>query len=143
MKRLINKLYHLSEDDLNNKLITPRVPYNKLTKTGFENCSIARICFAPNVENCLIAIGDDLQDKIFNVYEPMNYNNLQIISNDEIVKNNYVADAFLTREVWVTNPVIMKYLYKIKVLNAVDKPFKVQYDDEICSEYSWNYEIIK
>lgn len=142
MKRLQQKLYHISEENLDGKLLTPRVPYNFFTQRGYEDASIARISFAPSIDKCLLALGYKAEGKTFNVYEPNNYRDLQIIPNDELVKNEYIPDAKFTGEVWVTSPVTLKLLFKIEALGPKDKYEEFSYGNETQKTWYWNWRIL-
>jgi len=89
-------LIHLSLDD-KPKLMKPRIPVNKLTKSGVENNTIPRICFAQSIFGALSAIqfgrtGDELY-----VHVPINPQ--KVLYSKDIVK--YVADAKNTSECWI------------------------------------------
>lgn len=149
--RLIKKahaaLYHISLYNLDNKILEPKVPYNFFTQHNYENTNIKRISFAPTIEQCLLAIGGNLEGRIFYVHEPFEYLNLKTIDNEVINKNQYVPDSHLTGEVWVTNPTKLKLVSKIKVGKAIDKPKIIYYDKMNPSKsaeiYYWNYDVIK
>lgn len=142
MKRLLNKMYHISETEIKG-IIFPRVPYNFLTKRGYENTSIARICFAPTVAQCLLALGGNLEGKEFYVYEPDDYSKLNIIDNETINKNKYVFDSHETGEIWVTNSIQMKLVGKIKVNKAIDEPICSYHNGMKVESYWWNYDVME
>lgn len=90
-------------------MLIPNIPTNVFTESGIELFSIPLICFAPSVEKCIKALGIKIcsSDKVLTnyeeyeiwfIHEPVNYDDLQIISNEEIVKNKYVPDAINTGE---------------------------------------------
>lgn len=47
-------LFHLSLDP-NLKVMTPRIPNNRLVRTGKEDSVMPRICFAPSIHSALAA----------------------------------------------------------------------------------------
>ena len=136
------KLYHISEEDLDNKLLTPRIPKNYMTKNNYENNTIPRISFSTSIDGCLMGMSQNLKDTIFNVYEPEDYNDLKIISNKDIIKNNYTPDAKLTNEVWVITPVKLKFVCKIKVLKAINKSLQYDYGNKTANLYNWKWKVI-
>lgn len=109
LKIKMKRLFHISKNCLDGKTLNPNIPDNEFTKRGIENNSIPRICFAPTVNQCLLALGIDKykdrpEPEIYFIHEPIDYYNLEIISNEEIVKNNYVPNAEKTKETWVIEP---------------------------------------
>lgn len=52
------------------------------------------------------------------VYEPLKYGDLEIIENREIVKNNLVPDAEITKEIWSVTPIELKLIGMIKPLDS-------------------------
>lgn len=133
-------LFHVSEKDLNNKVLTPRVPRNSwFIDNGYEDGKTPRICVAKTIDNCLTALGDDIKDMIFNVYS------LEKADKDLITKiptKEEVPDVEITNEIWILNEAKCKFLYKIKILNNV-KEFTYKIDGKIYSAWEWDYEIIK
>lgn len=109
-------LFHLSEKPLP-KIIYPRVPDNFLTQEGIEDNTIPRVCFSPSILHCLMAKHNSNNKKYF-VYEPLKYGDLEIIENREIVKNNLVPDAEITKEIWSVAPVELKLIGMIKPLDS-------------------------
>lgn len=57
------KLYHLSKDEITE--LVPRIP-----KSDFEDQETPRICFAKDIQGCLIGINEDadITGETFNVY---------------------------------------------------------------------------
>lgn len=140
------KLFHISSNDLNNKIITPKIPDNILTKMGIENNSIPRISFAPEIKYSLLAIGYNRLKSgpdILNVYEPDNYRSLKIIDSKELDQKGYVPDAKRTREVWVLNNVKFKYLGKIKIIKPKKEFVKIDLPGgQSIKNYFWEYKVI-
>ncbi len=83
-----NRFFHISTNDLNNKILKPKIPFNTFIESGYENKTIPRISFSTSVDYCLMALGKNIKGYIFNVYEPYDYKNIKIINNDEIIKKN-------------------------------------------------------
>lgn len=135
-------MYHLSFKQLHNKIIYPRVPNNTLTKNRLEDGYIPRICFCPTIEQCLMAIGKNIEGRKFNVYTVLN-KNCKIISNDNIIKNAYVPDAEYTKEIWVIEPVKFIKVGRIIVRKALDNPYKYTLRNGMQGEcYAWEFDFI-
>jgi hypothetical protein len=141
------RYYHVSTDNLNNKILYPRIPSNTYIDRGYENNTIPRISFALDIDHCLLALGKNIKGKVFNVYEPYDYNSIKVITNDELIKKQYTPDAKYTKEVWIVTKCKMKYIGKIKVINASNdfEIFKLgpgSMKDYTVKMYYWNYKII-
>ena len=104
------KIFHISKFCFDNNILKPSIPNNEFTRRGIENNSIPRICFAPSIEKCLKALNIDIHvpNQCFYIHEPINYDDLLIITNKEIIDNNYVPNAIHTGELWVLNPCKVK-----------------------------------
>lgn len=140
------RLFHASSNDLNNTLLTPKIPSNILTKLGVENGSIPRVSFAPDVKHCLLAIGYNRiksGPKILNVYEPNNYKLIKAIHSNDLFKKNYVPDANKTLEVWVLNKVRVVYAGKIKIIRPTKKYIEVSLPTgDKMKNYYWEYKVL-
>ncbi len=132
------KLYWLSEEDLDNVIIQPRVPNNFFVKNGYEDAHTKRLCFTPSIDQCLMAISQNLKGKNYNVYEPSE----QI---SKVLKPNIgaVPDSDITGELWVTEPVKLK---KTGVINVTGDDGadgkKFEYGDHTAELYGWNYNFV-
>lgn len=131
------KLYHLSENNLDGKILYPRIPNNYMTKNGFEENKTPRVCFCTSIDGALVGLSSNLKNKIFYIHEPISYSSLKIKSNSSII--NLVPDAKLTGETWVLESVKLKCIGKIKVIDAKDTPLKYKYGNNIGETYEWNY----
>lgn len=110
------KLYHLSTVNLDGRMIFPRVPKNRMVETGAENDITPRISFAPSIDECLMALSADVEGIEFFVHEPVG--KFQAFHPSKID----VPDVEYTSEVWVTTPVKLKKVCKIRVLPSDDLP---------------------
>lgn len=133
------KLYHISEEDLNGQILQPRIPDNFLTKQGYEDNKTPRISLCKSVNGCLTAISANLKNKVFNVYL---IDESYAIPNIKEITNNEVPDQSLTEEVWVLNPIKLKYGFKIRVLGAYPKSLKYKYGKDWAETYRWKYNVI-
>lgn len=111
LKNYKGPAYFVSEKKFEDTHLTPRVPNNYMTKHGFEDSETPRVSFAPTIEQCLAGLSQNLDDKTFYVYEPVD------ISKCEVYKpnNKAVPDSDITNELWVTNPVDIRPVKKIKI----------------------------
>lgn len=134
-------LFHLSESNLDGEILKPRIPDNYMTKNNFEDNETKRISFSTSIDGCLIAMGKNLKNKIFNVHIPSKPINEKYIINTKELENK-VPDVHLTNEVWVIKPVKLKYIYQIKVLKP-NKSFKYTFGkNKKATTYSWEYKIV-
>lgn len=130
-----NKLYHLSELNLNDTQLLPRIPDNFMTRNNYENNTTKRISFSTSIDGALTGISSNLDNKEFYIHEPSDYSNLVIkqITNDD------VPDQTLTDEIWVLNPTRLKMIGKLKVINSQSKIYKYKYGEFTAETYRWNY----
>lgn len=134
------RFFHLSERDLNNVVLSPKVPKNYMTEKGYENNTIKRVSFAKTIDGALLGLSDDLSGKIFYVHEPVNYN-VKIFTNKEILDNKYVPDAMFSKELWVLEDVKLKRIGRIRVVKPKSNPKVYTYGNGIeASAYEWEYE---
>ena len=132
------KIYHLSESNLDGKILTPRIPENYMTKNGYEENKTPRISFSTSIDGCLIGISANLKNKEFYIHEPENYSDITVKN----ITNSQVPDASLTKEVWVTTRVKLKVIGKIKVIDALDPPLTYKYGKNTAETYRWKWKNI-
>ena len=136
-----NNLYHLSSSNLNGKILKPRVPINSLTKYNLEDNTTLRVSFTPDIDSCLMALSQNIEGKEFYVHIPDH----SVIYYD--VNPISVPDSKLTNEKWVKNNVKLKCIGKIRVLDAIDKPYKFNYpnrpDINPSYLYKWDWKWIE
>lgn len=130
-------IYHLSESNLDGKILKPRIPENFMTRNGYEENKTPRISFSTSIDGALIGISGNLKDKEFYIHQiDTSYSkpNIKKISNKE------VPDQYLSDEIWVLNPVKLKVTGKIKVKEVYNKPVKYKYGKDMEAEtYRWRY----
>lgn len=142
------RIYHISSNDLHEKILIPKIPQNILTKLGVENNTIPRISFSPSISHSLLAIGSNRirqGPKVLNVFEPSNYSKIKTISNKELQKKRYVPDADKTKEVWVINSIEVKYCGKIQIIKQSNKFITIKFGpqkEHIIKNYFWEFKII-
>ena len=135
------KMYFLSPTSMDNKELTPRIPDNYFTKNNYEDNTTKRVCFAPSVNKCLMALSMRFEGQELYVHIPIEGQQLNIVRPS--VKQ--VPDLKITGEIWVTNPVKIKCIGKIKVTGDAGKEgHKFKYGENHYAElYDWNYEWIE
>ena len=129
-------IYHLSQSNLDGKILYPRIPENFMTRNGYEENKTPRISFSNSIEGSLTGLSANLIDKEFYVHQ---IDTSYSIPNIRKITNKEVPDQSISEEVWVLNPVKLKMIYKIKVLKAYDRPIKYKYGDMEAETYKWKY----
>lgn len=120
----MDKAFHLSTSNLNNKILYPRVPDNWMTKQGYEDNTIARVCFSNNYEGALIALGRNIKPGTrFFVHQVED--GVKITPNSVVQK--HVPDAHITGEVWTTTKTRLKLVEIIEVVGYSGKEFTYTY----------------
>jgi hypothetical protein len=104
------KLYHVS-DNPNLTTMIPRIPQNRLTRLGYENGTIGRICFAPTIGDCIAAAPRGRIGELLYVYTPVNVDQNYVYKP----KPSEVPDAKYSHEVWYLKPVSVKLVCVIVV----------------------------
>lgn len=136
--------YHISFDsNLDDTVMKPRIPTwiaDKIKKdkdftkkldelktskedgtTGYEEYTTPRVCLSNSIEGCLNAIINDygkltLHDKTLYVYTPEKpISEYKHKTNKQILKDGDIFDANTTNEMWILEPVKMKYVGSIVV----------------------------
>lgn len=133
-----DQLYFLSDKNLNNQTLQPRIPNNYLTKNGYEDNTIKRICFAPSIENCLTALSSNIDEKEFYVHIPIGDYETYIPTLKE------VPDRNITKEIWIEEPVKVKCIGKILAIDNSKEGITYKYGkDKEATLYTWDYEWIE
>ena len=124
------KLYHLSKDKITE--LIPRIP-----ESDFEDQETPRICFAKDIQGCLIGINEDadITGETFNVYSITTADYYEPTEEE-------VADVAITGEVWVLKPVKPIFEYKIKVTGKKDSYIAELNGDEV-EVPVWDYIIVE
>lgn len=128
-------LYHISREDLNHKVLNPRIPKNRY---GCEDGKTPRVCFAITIEGCLNAINRNSNTE-FNVYIPKERSlRYKLPTKDE------VCDVSMTGEVWVLEPVTLikiATLY-VKARVTTDPINYVMINDNKVECDTYNFEVV-
>ena len=132
------RYYHLSEIfGLN--MLEPSISDNFMTKNGYEENKTPRVCFAPSIDQCLMAMSANIKDKGYYVYIPYNIDVNKL--RKPTVKD--VPDSTITGEVWSLEPIKVKCVGKIKVLNAKDISHSYTYGNNKNAElWEWEYKLL-
>ena len=132
-----NKVYHLSQTNLDGKTIQPTVPSNYMTKNGYEDGKTKRVCFATSIDGCLRGLSQKCEGMKLFVHIPDGNYNIYKPSNKE------VPDASITGEVWIKKAVKMKCIGQIYVIGDKGEdgiPYK--YGDKTAELYDWEWKWI-
>lgn len=130
-------LYHLSEKNLNDKTLTPRIPDNFLVKNGYEDKETPRVCFTSSINKSLRAMSQNLKGKEFYVHIPSGDHETYKPSTKE------VPDSKVTGEIWITEPVKLTCIGKIKVGESFGDGIPYQYGNNTAELYDWEYEWVE
>lgn len=130
-------MYFLSELNMNGKTLNPRIPDNFMTKNGYEDNHTKRVCFAPTIDKALMGISQNMVGKQLFVHIPA-----KGINRAHIIKptKTQVPDADITGEIWLTEPVELKCVGKIRVDGDKGLPgHKYNYGSNTAELYDWNW----
>ena len=133
-------LYFLSNTSMDQVLLQPRIPDNYLIKNGYEDNKTKRVCFAPTIDKCLMGLSRNLKGEKLCVHKAVNFETLKM-KKPSLTE---VPDSGITDEVWILEPVEIKYIGDIKVI--ADKGLdghKFVYGDKEAELYDWEWKWIK
>lgn len=130
-------MYFISTSNMDDKTLEPRVVDNYFTRNGYEDSTTKRVSFAPSVNQCLMGLSQDVSNKDFYVYEPSDRSKLDIYKPNP----KAVPDSSVTGELWVTTPVQLKRVGKIRCTGDDGKEGKkFNYGTHTAELYGWNFE---
>jgi len=131
-----NSLYFLSETNMDQKILQPRIPDNFLTKNGYEDNTTPRVCFSTSIDKCLTAMSMRLTNKEFYVHYPAEEHDVYSPSVEE------VPDVQITGEKWIKEPVKLICVGKIRVTGPTrGKGMDYTYGDgKKATLYRWSWE---
>lgn len=108
-------IYHITKELDHRGVFVPRVP--EYAEDYDEDCEIGRVCFSDSLEGCLSSVSwgswdtkKNLEDtegviKVFRLWITPELVQRGIIYTPEyLAKNDFVADAWATREYWLLQP---------------------------------------
>lgn len=131
-----SEIFHVSEINLDKRILIPEVPNNFLTRNGYEDSITKRVCFSTSVGGALSALSKPLKGKTLYVFKPTTA--VPIYEPDYLE----VPDHFNTGEVWVKEAVMLEYVGRVKINNTT---FKVHYtygDKKIGENWYWDWKWI-
>ena len=138
---LVN-MYRLDQDNFDGKILQPKVPDNYYTRNGYEDNSTPRVCFAPDIKHCLRAMSCNCTGMEFYVHVPLSFYDAKSHLKRPLSKE--VPDADITGEIWITRPVKLLCIGKIRVIkDAGEKGFKFKYGPHTAELYDWEWEWIE
>lgn len=143
------RLYHLSYgQSVASKMLTPRIPDNEFVEWGVEDGTTKRICFATSISKATLALGRCKEGQELHVYEVDLSSVDQAILMKHIVtpSKDQVPDVDITKEVWCTIPVKVKYTKTIK-LTSIKHEYTLKFKRKDGTEYvghprEWNYDVV-
>ena len=135
MESVSPKIYFLSESNMDEKTLLPRIPSNYMTKNGYEESKTPRVCFSTSIDGSLMGLSQNLKGKELYVHIPESEVNIYKPSIKQ------VPDCKLTGEVWVKNKVTIRCIGKIKVIKDKGLPgHRYMYGDGKSAElYDWDW----
>lgn len=128
-----SQMYFLSSISMNDELLQPRIPDNYFVRSGYEDSHTPRVCFALSIDQCLMGLSQNLEGKEFYVHVP-----------EDVCKvvhptKKQVPDCEITGEVWVTKPVVVNCIGKIKVEKSIGDGIEFKYGKNTASLYKWKW----
>lgn len=130
-------LYFISENNMDGKTLQPRIPNNYFTQNGYEENQTKRVCFSTSIDKCLMALSMNCKGKEYYVHQPVG----EYTIINPTIKD--VPDSKITGEKWITSPVKIKCVSKIKVLDDDGKDGKkFNYGENTAELYGWKWEYI-
>lgn len=124
------KLYHISESNLDNKVLIPTKPDNYMTRNGIQENTMMYVSFNQFIDKALLEMSStNLNGKTFFVHEPINYP--KSITNP----TELIPTLEQSNELWVTNPVKVRTIGKLKFMDSsqwewIDTPLGETYLSE-------------
>ena len=132
-----DNLYFISENNMDGKILQPRIPNNYFTQNGYEENQTKRVCFSTSIDKCLMALSMNCKGKEYYVHQPVG----EYTIINPTIKD--VPDSKITGEKWITSPVKIKCVSKIKVLDDDGKDGKkFNYGENRAELYGWKWEYI-
>ena len=132
-------LIHLSDKNLDNVVLSPKVPSNFLIDNGYEDNTTCRVCFTSSINGSLRGLSRKLKSVEVYVHEPIDNSKLKLIKPSK----QAVPDADITGEIWCTNSVKLKCIGKIKIIDSYGDGHMYKYgpsNEYKAYLYDWEYE---
>ena len=120
-----------------------------LEKSKFEEYKTPRVCFSNSIVGCLNAVVTEtkmltLHNKTLYVYTPeKSITEYKHKTNKQIIRDGDIFDANITNEMWILEPVKLKYVGSIVVDKVVRENIKKSANDKndniIKYDYKWHW----
>lgn len=117
----------------------PYVPDNSMTRGGYEDRDMKRLCFCPTIGLCLTALGRSCGSSTYQVY-------MLDDPDAKFYKPNaaQLPDCAITQEVWVLNDVKVRYLGAVRVVSPyVRQSATYKYGAFEAETFYWDYEWVE
>ena len=138
---LVN-MYRVDQDNFDGKILQPQVPDNYFTRNSYEDNSTPRVCFARDIKHCLRAMSCNCTGMEFYVHVPLSFYDAKSHLKRPLSKE--VPGADITGEIWITRPVKLLCIGKIRVIKDTgEKGFKFKYGPHTAELYDWEWEWIE
>lgn len=143
--KIPQNLYFLSKNNMNDKMLIPRIPDNYMTRNGYEDNKTKRVCFAPSVDQCLMALSMKLpnEEMFVHIIDP----NISKKVLEKIIyypTQKQVPDVKITGEIWILKPIKVFCIGKIKVIGDAGEPgIPYTYGKYTAELYKWNWKWIE
>lgn len=118
-------LYHISFKHRDSAIWQPTTPDGLIVpklKTITTEPTTPRICVSETLEGCLRAIWGNINKLAmlhpyldFHVYQPRLDVSTKLVDTDTLTKSKLVWDAWYTKEWWITSPVSMDVVGKLRL----------------------------
>ena len=132
------KLYFVSGSNKDGATLIPRIPNNYMTKNGYEDSTIPRVCFSESIDGCLIGLSKNLDGEELYVHIPVG--DYKVI----IPTTKQVPDVNLTKERWICEYVKIQCIGKILVKDNGKPGMKYKYGNGKEAElFSWDWKWIE
>ena len=131
------KLYFLSETNMDDKILAPRIPDNFFTRNGYEDNTTNRVCFSTSIDGALKALSMNCKDKDFYVHRPMYSTKLEVLQPT----TEQVPDCEITGERWIIRPVKLECVGLIRVRDDDGKDGEefTYGDGKVAKLYGWKW----
>ena len=124
------RLYHLSEENHDGKVFSPRIPLSALDLAD-EDQKTKRVCFSSSMSGACRAIDGGLYQYEYYVHVPVGLD--EIVKNGKLYKptEKEVSDCLDTGEYWILSKVKLKCIGIAKFTFLDNNFFRVTYSPDI------------